>query len=472
MRSNRVYLKTIGGIGFALAILSALGIFATRSTGRPESQLDVKHTYAVKKGTLRVTVVEQGGLESSENIEIKCKVRGRNTVNWVIENGTQVQPGDVLVRLDTLAIEDAINERSKYAFQSRASAENSQAILANAKLAIKEYTEGRYQVQMMTLEKNLKISQASLLLAKNQYEHTEKLSVRGFAHDREMDQRRLAVNQATLDVDARKNDIDVLEKYTRPMKLKTLEGDLASAQARHDANEERAVLDEKRASIAREEFKHCVIKAERSGLIIFPSAAAWKSAPDVTEGATVHKDQVLLLMPNLDKMQVKIGIHESIVKQIRPGMKCIISIPDGKLEGEVLAVASVARPAGWWTGNMVKYDTIVSLPENYPGLKPGMSAEVEIVIAELDDVIRVPVAAVLQTASETLVWVKTDGGVQRRVIQIGESNDVFIAVRDGLGAGDEVVIDPAAFIPEAKQEALKTLEEAQEKLPGDPDRTE
>ena len=120
-------------------------------------------------------------MESSENIEIKCKVRGQNTVNWVIENGTHVEPGDVLVRLDTLTIEDAINERSKFAFQSRASAENSEALLANAELAIDEYTKGRYVAQMMTLEQSLRLAQAALLSAKNQLEHSKKLKGRGFA---------------------------------------------------------------------------------------------------------------------------------------------------------------------------------------------------------------------------------------------------------------------------------------------------
>lgn len=443
--------------GFVGAIGIGLGLFAFFSTANPTKSNDIKHTYAVKRGDLRVTLIEQGGLESSENIEIKCKVRGSNTVNWVIENGTQVKPGDVLVRLDTLAIEDAINERSKYAHLSRSSAENSKALLANAKLAIDEYTKGRYVSEMMTLNKDLKVAQADLLKAKNMLEHMAKLSDRGFAHDIEIQQQKIAVEQAELNVQARQDDIEVLEKFTRPMQLKTLEGDLASAQATHNANEERAVLDETRATIAKEEFQHCTITSENSGLVIFPSAAAWKSAPDITEGATVHRDQVLLLMPNLDKMQVKIGIHESLVERIKPGLKCRITIPDGDLIGEVLSVASVARPAGWWTGNMVKYDTIVSLPEKLPGLKPGMSAEVEVVLAEYNDVILAPVSSVLQTSTQTLVWVKKGDGTERRVVTIGESNDVFIAVNEGLAEGEEVVINPVAFIPEAKQEALQTL---------------
>jgi hypothetical protein len=44
-----------------------------------------------------------------------------------------------------------------------------------------------------------------------------------------------------------------------------------------------------------------------------------------------------------------------------------VSIPDSVIQGEVVSIASVARPAGWWTGNMVKYDAIIKLPEGQLG---------------------------------------------------------------------------------------------------------
>ena len=56
-------------------------------------------------------------------------------------------------------------------------------------------------------------------------------------------------------------------------------------------------------------------------------------------------------------------------------------------------VAEVTKPAGWWTGNEVRYDTLVELPPE-GGLRPGMSAEVEVLIAEYENVLTIPVAAV------------------------------------------------------------------------------
>ena len=95
-------------------------------------------------------------------------------------------------------------------------------------------------------------------------------------------------------------------------------------------------------------------------------------------------------MPDLKHMQVKVGIHESMVEHLSIGMRAVVTLPEQQLEGSVSEVAAIAEPASWWTGNLVKYDTIVELPE-FEGLRPGMSAEVEVFLAEHEDVMTVPV---------------------------------------------------------------------------------
>ena len=165
-------------------------------------------------------------------------------------------------------------------------------------------------------------------------------------------------------------------------------------------------METKRKTRAVEELDACVITAERSGLVIYPSAAAWKNTPDIAEGASVRKDQVLLLMPDLTQMQVKVGIHESIVDRIKPEMPTRITLPERTCDGKVESVAAVTRPAGWWTGNVVKYDTIITLP-SVEGLKPGMSAEVEVVMARHDNVLMIPAAAVVETKKGYACWIET-----------------------------------------------------------------
>jgi multidrug efflux pump subunit AcrA (membrane-fusion protein) len=415
-------------------------------------------THTITRGDLFVTVTEQGTLESSNNTEIKCKVRGQSTVIWVIEGGTEVKPGDELVRLDTLALQDAIAERTKYAHLTRSGAERARADVARAELAIPEYLQGRYRAQLMTMEKDLAIAESNLRTAQNILGHTVMMAERGYASDLLVEEKTFAVTRTTLAVEVQKTQIDVLKEYTKKIEMKTLQGELNAAKARLAAEEERAKMDAIRLKLAEDELEHCVIRAERSGLVIYPSAAQWKNTPEIEEGATAHKDQVLLLIPDLSQMQVKVGIHESIIDRIKPGLTARVTLPERTLDGTVSSVASVTRPAGWWTGNVVKYDTIVELP-SVEGLKPGMSAEVEVIMDRHEDVLTIPAAAVVETAEGDFCWLKTAEGVQRRRLQLGDTDDSFLVVLAGVEEGDQVVLHPLASIEEAQSAALKPLED-------------
>ena len=426
-------------------------------------------THTVDRGDVLVTVIEQGTLESSENTEIKCKVRGQNTVTFVVENGTYVEPGDLLVQLDTLFIDEQIAERTKYALWSRSGAEHSAASVERAKLAVEEYIpkdesqKGRFATELMTLEKDLAIAEANVRTAQNRLSHSKMMAKSGYLSKLDEEERTFAVERSKLNVEQTKTQIQVLKNFTRAETVETLRGNLSAIQATHQANVERAEADASRRDRAVEELGYCEMRAERSGLVIHPSAARWKNAPEIEEGGTVHKDQVLLLMPDLSQMQVTVGVHESIVDRISKGLEAIVRLPNRVLHGTVDSVASVTSGAGWWTGNVVKYDTVVRLPPE-ESLKPGMSAEVEIIIARHEDVIRIPVAAVLETVDGNYTWVRTGKEhVERRILSLGDSNDVYLVVNSGVDAGEEVVLNPLAHIAEAQREVLLPRAEGEQK---------
>jgi HlyD family secretion protein len=106
----------------------------------------------------------------------------------------------------------------------------------------------------------------------------------------------------------------------------------------------------------------------------------------------------------------------------------------------------------------VKYDTLIALP-SVQGLMPGMSAEVEVVLDRYENVLSIPVAAVVETAQGDFCWIKTAEGIKRRSLQLGDTNDVFTVVEAGLKEGDEVVLNPFA-IEEARILAAEPRDEA------------
>lgn len=413
-----------------------------------EVETRVGMTHRIARGDLVVTIDEQGILESEENFEIKSKVRGRNAVLWIIESGRFVNEGDELVRLDSLFIQEQIDERTKYANWSQSAADHSAARLARAKLAVDEYDQGRFRTQVMSQEKDIAVSKAALQNARDRLKHSSVMAGSGFVSELEIEERQFAVEQAALDLKLKETQLKVLQDFTYREQLQTLKGELVATQANHEANAERAMADASRRDRAVREIQYCVIRADRDGLVIHPNAAQWETAP-VAEGTNVHKDQVLLLMPDLEKMQVKLGVHESLVKRVKNGQQAKVTLTDGDLKGSVSEVASIAKPAGWWTGNQVRYDTFVSLPSRQ-GLRPGMSAEVEITIAEYEDELLIPVAAVVETEDGIFCWIKSIDGVRRRRITLGDSNEIFSIVHEGLSDGDEVLLNPVALETSAR----------------------
>ncbi len=432
----------------ALAVAIVPEFLSTADTG---SEL----THTITRGNLVVSVIEQGTLESSNNTEILCKVRGFSTVTWVIEGGTFVQPGDELVRLDTKLIEEQLSLTKTNTFEAKSMLERTRADAEKAEIAIEAYEKGGYRQELQGLEQESEVAERNLRVAEKMQEYSNTLFQQGYVTELEVEANAFTVERAQLELQVNRTQLKVLKDYTRKMRMETMQGNLKATTTKVQSDEAALRMEESRKKRAIQELKDCVITAERSGLVIYPTAEAWKEAPDISQGVTVRKDQVLLLMPELSKMQVKVGIHESIIDRVKPGLTARITMPDQTLEAKVTTVASVTRPAGWWTGNVVKYDTIIEMP-SAERLKPGMSAEVEIIMARHEDVITIPIAAVVATDEGDFCWVRTADGTMRRVLKLGDTNDVSIVVNGGVKEGDEVILNPLEYIEEAQDEALKT----------------
>jgi len=407
-------------------------------------------TYKVTRGPIKISVTEQGTLESSDNTEIKCKVRGRNTVTWVVESGAIVKEGDELVRLDTKVIEENLSLQKTNVHEATATLEETKTDTAQAQIAIDSFEEGRYTKGLKSRDAEVQRAQINLDASKDKYEQYRQLFKRGRVSELELDGSAFTVTQAELQLKVAQTRLDVYKRYTRAMDLEQLKGRLNAHKSKLSADEAGLQMDMARRARAQTELENCVIKAPKGGLVIYPTAAAWKDTPDIAEGVNVSHDQVLLIMPDLDQMQIEIGIHEAIVDRVRMGLEATVTLPDRELKAKVSEVATIAQPLGPWSGNVVKYDTIISLPTE-EGLKPGMSAEVEVVLAEYDDVLYVPVSAVLETEEGHFCWIEqSTRETKRQRVILGESNDVYVIVEQGIKEGEKVLLNPLEFMEETE----------------------
>lgn len=445
-------------VGLIAVVASAIPFLSKQLAGDDEASV---MTHRISRGSLSVTVTENGMLESSNNAEIKCFVKGGSTVLWVIETGTIVEPGDELVRLDDSLIEENITQQQITYERAVANKIIAQSNVDVAETNIEEYLNGTYLQERSTIEKDIFDANERVKRAELALQSAKRMASKGLYRSLQLEGEEYAADSARKDLELKEKQLETLDLYRKKKTMQELQSNLDAAKARLAAEEASLKLEKDRLDRDKEQLENCVIKAEAAGMVIFPSAAEWKETPDIEEGARVREQQTLLMIPDVSKMQVKVGVHESKVSRLRVGMPAKVQLQDMLLEGEIDSIAEVTRPAGWWTGNMVKYDTVIKL-EHTPGLKPGMSAVVDIVLAQYDDVLKIPVAAVVGSSDYFLCWVKTADGFEKRVIELGDTNDEYTIVTAGLREGDDVVLNPSAFIDEAQFEALKPTAEKDE----------
>ena len=103
-------------------------------------------------------------------------------------------------------------------------------------------------------------------------------------------------------------------------------------------------------------------------------------------------------------------------------------------------VAPLPNPGeSWFNPDRKVYATTISLEEVPPTVRPGMSVQVEILVAELADAVLLPVQAVAGTADEPVAYLAD--GTQRPLV-LGLTNDRMVEVKDGLAVGDQVLLAP------------------------------
>lgn len=456
-RRGKWLMRAVGlvvAVGIGVAATAFFQPFTSEDTG------DLL-THTIARGDLTVSVSEEGSLESANNIEIKCRVKGGGTIVWIVKDGTEVKPGDELVRFDTSEIDENISQQQIACETARAALAQSESDLSVARIAVTEYVEGTFVSELKTAESNVALSEANVAASENIVEHSRRMFRMGYQSQLDVTTNEITLQHAQLQLEVDRAALDALQRFTRAKKVEELEAAVKAAEAKVASEQAKLDLETLRLEREQHQLENCVVHAETNGMVLYSTGRPWDDKPSYDVGATVAEQQTLLIIPDLTCMQVKIGIHESKIQRVRPGMPARVEFRGESLDGEVVSVASVTEPTGWWNGNKVAYDTIISMEGHDDDLKPGMSAGVEVFIARHENVLRIPVAAVVQLDQEFYCWVqKTNGRTERRTLQLGDSNDQFIVVDGGLSEGEQVVLNPDRFIDEAREDVLRPVDES------------
>lgn len=401
----------------------------------------------IEKGDLLVTVVEDGSLESASNVDVKCQVAGGSSILWIVPDGEYVEKGEKIVELDSSAITDSINSQRNTFEKARAAKIQAEQDYRVAEIAVQEYLEGTFKKDLQEAEKQITIALENLRSAQSSLEHAQMMFRKGYISKNELEAQEFAVRRAQLEVDTANTAKDVLENFTKVKTLEDLRSKLDIADAKKKSEQAAYELEEAKLQRLEAQLANCVIMAPEAGMVVYANERAGMfgggQSVQIEEGAAVRERQSIVRIPDLQQMQVRALVHESKVSWMQKGLPVRI-VADGKpYKGVVDMIANQPEPTSRFTGNVKEYATTIRIEGNAEGLRPGMTAEVEILVSHLKDVLVTPLSTVVENSGKHYVWVRKGNKPERVEVQVGGANDSVVHIKSGIEEGVEVYENPA-----------------------------
>jgi RND family efflux transporter MFP subunit len=457
-----------------LGVIGTAGVYSwphLTGLGSAKAQENWITEPAVKQ-RLVITVSEDGNIESAANVDVKCEILGGSTILWIVGDGKQVEEGEEIVRLDESAIDTQLNTQKIAAEKALALKIQAEQDYEAAKIAVEEYEKGLFVMEEQTLGANVKIAMENLRGAENLLNHTQVMFRKGFVTKQQLEADQFGVQRSELELKSAQTALKNLQEFTKLKMLTQLKAARDAAEARKRSEEAAWNLEVSNLKKLEAQKALCVIKAPQAGMVIHANERDRRSTEiTIKEGAAVRERQSLIQLPDLTKMQVKAKVHESKIELLKIGMPARITVQDRVYKGKVIAVANQPEPGSWFSASVKEYAATVSIDGSIDGLKPGMTAEVEMFVADIPDALTVSVSAVVEQGNgKYAVWiVNDDGELERRPVVIGRTNENVIEIKDGILEGQQVVLNPRAVVEEAREEMEDETEEIPSGIPTGPD---
>ena len=306
---------------------------------------------------------------------------------------------------------------------------------------------------MLAAEERLRAAQAkaeaSLASAQNQVAKAQKAyqdaqenlaKLREGSNSTELTRARNQVAQAEYNLEKARTDLAAIEAGPSARDIAVAEAKVTSARATLEA--------------AQAALKAATMTAPFDGTIVSVGAAV---------GDLVSSNTVVITLADLSDLRVRAIVDETDITNVEIGQEATITfdaLAGARFRGKVLEVPL----QGKLSQNVLTYEVPVSL-EGAAGesLKPGMTANLSIVVGRRQNVLLLPVMAVRQGEEGSVVLVQDSPRqpAAETPVVLGLSDGVNVEVRRGLNEGDRVVVEY-----QTTQQQQTTRRDTQPMMPG------
>ncbi len=421
------------------AFLAAVLLFAAWRAWQSYSQNKVTfETVALDRGTVQGSITATGTLNPVVNVQVGSQVSG-NIKELYADFNTKVKEGQLVALIDPQLFQAQVDQASGAAASAAAAVVTAEAQVEKARSDLAGAVASRDNLKAVLAK-----DQANALNTQIQWQRSESLFKEGVVSQQDHDTAKAVYDASQAQVVADQSQINAAEHNIQAAQAQVNVANTQLNAARAQASQASAVLRQAQINL-----EHTRIIAPVSGTVIArhfdvgQTVAASFQAPDIFD-----------IAQDLTQMQVDTNVDESDVGSVSTGQEASFTVdayPGMTFRGKV----SDVRKAPIVAQNVVTYDVVITVSNPDLKLFPGMTANVNIVTARVDDTLKVanaalrfrPSADVLKKSGlapappGTQLYMLSQGRLKAFPAKFGITDGRFTAVSaSGLKQGDPIVV--------------------------------
>ncbi len=451
----------------ALGALLARGSIARRAAAEEATQRQAVATTTATKGKFEIVVECRGKLEAVNSKPVMTEVTGQ--VVYLVPNGVRVKEGDVIAELDVPRLlrrvrdqrrqyDDAEQSHTNKTRDLEADVKKARIALEQAKAELEQY---RAQQAVELAEKRSAKEQDTIELetAKRRFERQEGLAEQGLVPQREVELASTDLKAKEFALERESKDLELAEAQNSSEELDKqaavteAESALAQAESKRDAElrSSATTLEIRKSQLDRveEEFSKSVIRAPADGIVVLEQEGrgGMQQRP-LQPGDQVWQGRPIATIPDLSEMRVVVELPQDKARSVKADQLAVITvdaIQGVSFEGEMTEVSQTAGestiPGTGIPSAERMFPAKVSINDlKGAGLRPGMTANVRIIVEELGEVVSIPLECVFEREDRRLVYVRRGQDFLPLEVELGEQSKGTAVVIKGLEGGEEIAL--------------------------------
>jgi HlyD family secretion protein len=344
---GKAWKKRLIILASVLILISVGGFFALRmidANGGDDKYRKLK----IERGEIASAVTATGTINPVVNVLVGSQASGTIKALYADFN-SQVKEGQVIAQIDPAIFEAQVD-------QGRANLLNAQANLLNI------------QANLTNAQANLAKAEVAVLDTKRTLDRNKELA------------ERKVVAQATLDTTQANYDSAIAQRDSNKAQIESAKAQIEQAKAQ---------IAQARASLKVSEtnLRYTTIRSPVNGTVISRNVDVGQ-----TVAASLQAPTLFTIAKDLTQMQVDSNISEADVGRIAVGQDATFTV-DAYAEMTFRGRVSEIRNAPTTIQNVVTYDVVIKVDNKELKLKPGMTANVSVLIAHKEGVLKIPNSA-------------------------------------------------------------------------------